>query len=364
MPISLFTGLPRSGKSYSVVSRVIVPALKAGRTVITNIPLTEDSLALGRVIQLDKDKRDMSQIADMLFCDEECTQATELAGSVFVIDEFSLFMPAGVRQSNISNKIKMFFAMHGHTASLGFATEIVLITQSYTQINAYVVSLIQNTYHAEKKDIGFSKSYNLKIFQGAGRSAQLLRTERHFYDKELFKYYKSQTLNDDSNADETQIDNAGSLFKLPALKWGLIVIFVILPILVWQAIESFGDITSTPNSNSVPASNSVPNSNSVPASNSALKPSSNNILSSFKVYLSSDIKTSRYHRVVFILRSEGGGDIRMTADDLRVLGYRVQPVGDSYLLMGGDYRQLVPTLPDAAPVDLHPVSSGVASAVD
>lgn len=53
----------------------------------------------------------------------------------------------------------------------------------------------------------------------------------------------------------------------------------------------------------------------------------------------------------------------MTADDLRGLGYRVQPAGDTYLLTAGDYRYLAPTLPDFEPVELHPVSSGVASAV-
>ena len=37
MPINVYTGLQRSGKSYEVVSQVILPAILAGRDVVTNV---------------------------------------------------------------------------------------------------------------------------------------------------------------------------------------------------------------------------------------------------------------------------------------------------------------------------------------
>jgi zona occludens toxin len=37
MPITAYTGLMGSGKSYECVSSVIVPAIKKGRRVVTNV---------------------------------------------------------------------------------------------------------------------------------------------------------------------------------------------------------------------------------------------------------------------------------------------------------------------------------------
>ena len=37
MPINAYTGLMGSGKSYECVSSVIVPAIKNGRRVVTNV---------------------------------------------------------------------------------------------------------------------------------------------------------------------------------------------------------------------------------------------------------------------------------------------------------------------------------------
>lgn len=41
MAIDAYVGLPGSGKTYSVVKFAILPSLKQGRLVITNIPLTD-----------------------------------------------------------------------------------------------------------------------------------------------------------------------------------------------------------------------------------------------------------------------------------------------------------------------------------
>ena len=38
MSIVGYSGLPGSGKSYGVVENVVIPALEAGRHIITNIP--------------------------------------------------------------------------------------------------------------------------------------------------------------------------------------------------------------------------------------------------------------------------------------------------------------------------------------
>ncbi|MCU7813401.1 MAG: hypothetical protein KZQ77_19520, partial [Candidatus Thiodiazotropha sp. (ex Notomyrtea botanica)] len=60
MAIVTYVGLPGSGKSYSVVEHVILPALKNNRTVCTNIPLNKEQLStdgyMGEVIGIDMKK--------------------------------------------------------------------------------------------------------------------------------------------------------------------------------------------------------------------------------------------------------------------------------------------------------------------
>ena len=58
MAIDAYTGLPRSGKSYSVVKNVILPSLRQKRHVYTNIPLTQiahDEFP-GQIHQLEKER--------------------------------------------------------------------------------------------------------------------------------------------------------------------------------------------------------------------------------------------------------------------------------------------------------------------
>ncbi len=42
MPVVSYVGLPGSGKSHSVVQHVVLPALRKGRVVVTNIPMQTD----------------------------------------------------------------------------------------------------------------------------------------------------------------------------------------------------------------------------------------------------------------------------------------------------------------------------------
>src|SRR5690554_5878735 len=39
MSVVAYTGLPGSGKSYGVVENVVLPCLKDGRPIVTNLPL-------------------------------------------------------------------------------------------------------------------------------------------------------------------------------------------------------------------------------------------------------------------------------------------------------------------------------------
>lgn len=69
MSLNGYFGKPGSGKSYSVVEYVVLPALKKGRHVVTNIPLEGELLEQvfgGKVTQLPLDALDDPQLPDLI----------------------------------------------------------------------------------------------------------------------------------------------------------------------------------------------------------------------------------------------------------------------------------------------------------
>ena len=44
MAIKVYSGRPRHGKSYNALANVVIPAIKAGRTVVTNLVLIKSEI--------------------------------------------------------------------------------------------------------------------------------------------------------------------------------------------------------------------------------------------------------------------------------------------------------------------------------
>ena len=82
MSIVAYVGRPGSGKSYGVVENVVIPALKDGRKIITNIPLRRgylsDDFPEGEVVQFDpKQPLENPDFFDL----------DEYAGYIWIVDE-------------------------------------------------------------------------------------------------------------------------------------------------------------------------------------------------------------------------------------------------------------------------------------
>ncbi len=94
--IYAYTGLPGSGKSYDVVLNQVLPALKASRHVVTNIPLNmPDILALvpgARVTEFPTERVQGSP--EMIW---EYAQP----GVVLIIDEVWRLFPAGQKANQV-----------------------------------------------------------------------------------------------------------------------------------------------------------------------------------------------------------------------------------------------------------------------
>ena len=110
-------GKPGSGKSYSVMADVILPALKSGCRVLTNIDGANDKgcrLRLGAALGYDLDELEALYI---YLSDEDikggfCWSQVQ-AKDVFVIDEAQRYWPGGALKATDPVAFK-FFGEHRH----------------------------------------------------------------------------------------------------------------------------------------------------------------------------------------------------------------------------------------------------------
>lgn len=219
MSIVAYVGLPGSGKSYSVVEQQILPAVQAGRTVVTNIPLIPDawaSLGLpGKIEQFDDAvlRADPARLADYI-----------RPGVVFVWDEVQLCLPQGWRAEDVPDVWKELFSKHRHMADAsGNSTQIVFVTQDLANVAKFARSLIEDIFVTTKLTaVGMSKAFRVDVHQGppTGRPFLPNRALRQImgrYRKEIYSLYRSHTLSEASalGANEAKLDQRASIWRRP-----------------------------------------------------------------------------------------------------------------------------------------------------
>jgi zona occludens toxin len=237
MAIEAYTGLPRSGKSYSVVKFVILPSLKAGRVVYTNIPLTEK--AHGEFPGL------IVQLAGNWHTDPELF-AKVPHGAVVVLDELWRRWPKGTPLTKIPFADREFLAEHGHLVDeKGNTTRVVLVTQDLDQLAAFATLLVERTYLSTKLTaIGSSKSFRVDIYQGAAKGqrppkTRFIRSAYDKYSKDVYSYYQSATKSKTGDVgDESAADKRGSVWRRPIV-WAMLASPFLLTWMIWTLISFF-----------------------------------------------------------------------------------------------------------------------------
>lgn len=215
-------GRPRSGKSYEAVVYHIIPAVKEGRKVITNIPLNIDKFR--RVFG---DKADLIEVREFSFDkfgekgrpfsspeDYQCDwRNDDGVGPLYVIDEAHLVLP---RQCNA--EILEFYSMHGH-----YGIDITLLTQNFRKVNKDIRDMVETTHLCVKNThLGTDKNYTKKVFLGAETKNPISVDERE-YDKNYFGFYISHTASS-AAVKEAQAKDVKSVKDHWSAKWGKIFI--------------------------------------------------------------------------------------------------------------------------------------------
>lgn len=350
MAITAYVGLPGHGKSYGVVENVILPALKAKRTVFTNIPMNTDICfqEFGMIVT-------PFHTDDIIKNPNWFSEVFE-AGAIWICDEIWRLWPSGIKTNAIREGDKTFLAEHRHLVGAnGFSTEIYFVTQDLSQIAQFARSLVESTFRMVKRtNIGFDNRFRVDIYSGpvTGPKPPVAKREREIHDgkfkSEIYRFYKSHTKSETGLAgDESKTDKRGNALGRLSIKLGFI-LFIICCFLIYYGSGSVIDKYSAPAVEQLsvkpatpkappPSSGGVYTGNSRPAA-APVKPAMPKFLSTAKTFhISHSIKTGLrevwFYKVIF-----PETEVVLSEVDLRQIGYSMVHVNDCLVKVSGhDY---------------------------
>ncbi|MDR2092856.1 MAG: hypothetical protein LBP58_06025 [Azoarcus sp.] len=240
MSIKVYTGRMGSGKTYEVVSVVILGALRKGRRVVTNIAgidyeqicalLAKEGIfsdSVGKIVSVEHDN-----VSDINFWRTEQNQDSFVqSGDLLVLDEVWRFWDGFSKE--VPDFVMNFFRMHRHFVHMqtGQTCDVALITQGIMDIGRKVRVVVEETYNMTKLTaIGSRNHYRVDIYSGARKSSDTpIRSIQRKYNPDYFALYKSHSQKGDDSADavESNIDERGNL-----LKGAMIRVFLPLSVIV------------------------------------------------------------------------------------------------------------------------------------
>lgn len=231
MAITAYTGPPGAGKSHAMVKEVIVPAVMAGRRVVSNIDGLNADAILAYCLEREREWKvdHADKLGEVLtFHGEDAqaagfwpTETTERAGEVtfirpgdlVVFDEWAMFFPAGGR-TDTAQRVEDFMRWHRHmTADSGHATDLAIGTQSISDFHRRHRPLISNSYNFKKLTaVGAKGSYTWHAFNGRLQKNSYL-TGSGKYDSAIFPLYKSSAAAGAGNHTELQTNRKETIWS-------------------------------------------------------------------------------------------------------------------------------------------------------
>lgn len=226
MPINAYTGLMGSGKSYECVCSVIIPAIRAGRRVVTNVDgIDGDAIRaycqdkfktpldkLGTVVHC---KNDDVHRADFLPFGEENVTTFCKAGDMVCIDEAWRFWGT---DKKLLEEHKIFFREHRHyvNADTKVSCDLVLMVQDIGDLHRILKVVVEVTFRTTKiKTLGWNNTYRVEMWEGYKLTAKgRVATQNKKYNKAIFPLYSSYV---GGQGKEMQVDDRQNILKNPKL---------------------------------------------------------------------------------------------------------------------------------------------------
>lgn len=263
MAINAYTGLMGSGKSYEVVENVILPALLAGRRVVTNVAnLQQDDIFAYLVEKFGADMTKLGQIVQVVNDDIEKPEffpqeakdgnlalpSIVQPGDLVVVDECWRWWAAGAK---ISAAHMTFFRMHRHFVNpeTKATCDMVLVVQDISDLDRKLKVVVENTYRMSKhKALGSTKRYRVDIFTSYKTTRAPIRSVQRKYNSEIFKLYQSYSQGGEGGGNEVAIDDRSNIFKGALFRFVLPVLLVVFILCFWWLWKFFHPVKDKPES--------------------------------------------------------------------------------------------------------------------
>ena len=320
MPINAFGGGPGSGKTYGVVEHVILPAIAAGRFIITNIDGL-DADAIYEYVAKNSYKGKIICIGHIRTCSRDApsqdgffpgdasldkpnpcpppTLEVVAGGDLVVIDEATRYWVMGEK---VSKEAQFFFREHRHFANeIGHTCDLVVIDPDLMQLARPLRGKIELSSITHKpKGIGLNR-YVVRLYRGCKLTGKPQSVNGPYkFQKEIYSLYKSYS---HANAKESAVDGRQNIFASKIL-WGyiggVVIAMCVGSSLVWKFFHPTPEATAVAN----PFTNN-------PAQVTAVGPASTPVVSSIPA-------VSQKWRVVGSMSSGGLSWVVMSDDEGRL----------------------------------------------
>lgn len=247
MPINAYTGLMGSGKSFECVVSVIIPAIKSGRDVVTNVDGIDSDAIRAYILEHNKAALP-EQLGHVRHCtNEQVSQPDFLPfgkpvdtfcqpGDLVCIDEAWRFWGTDCK---LLPEHKIFFREHRHYVSpkTGMSSDLVLMVQDIGDLHRTLKVVVELSFRTTKiKSLGLNKIYRVEMWEGYKQVARSrVSVQNKKYDKAIFPLYSSYT---GGSGTEVQVDSRQNIFNSKVV-WFYIVAMLVLGTVAGFAVKRF-----------------------------------------------------------------------------------------------------------------------------
>ena len=233
MPINAYTGLMGSGKSFECVVSVILPALCAGRRVVTNVDVIDNDAC--RAYCCEEWGVDLDQLGNVFHCTNEDVKKSTflpcgsnestfcLPGDMVCIDEAWRFWGTDCK---LLKEHTIFFREHRHYVDeeSKVSCDLVLMVQDISDLHRQLKVVVELSFRTTKiKSLGLSKIYRVEMWEGYKQTVKSrVSVENKKYDPAIFPLYSSYV---GGKGKELQVDKRQNILnskKLWAMACGII----------------------------------------------------------------------------------------------------------------------------------------------
>jgi zona occludens toxin len=309
VPVNIYGGGTGSGKSYQVVSEIIVPQLAKGRRIMTTIRgvnydricehlrvtegLNQDQIGKLEVVAGALVRRpDFFPLYDEGVEQFDDRDSVVKLGTLVIIDEALRYFGTGEK---LSPRVKQYLTEHRHAVdpATGQSSDLVLMSPDPTQFARLVRGITDYTFicrkHREIEGVG---SYVVSMFQGKTLRKPLRTTVRK-YDPLFFEFYESYA--GGVGGKESDVDERQTVFTKKKMIT-VVVIIVLVFLFAFKGLSGFFAAGKTPpKTDGAAAAGGV--ASSVPGAVQAprpVKPSAPNFSQRYRVVGFIDLGAARY----------------------------------------------------------------------